>query len=394
MESIEHMVKRLCPDGIKQVRLGEVCKVLRGKRLTKKELFDDAQYKVFHGGLSPIGYYTEANRPAQTVMVINVGASAGTVGFCDEEFWSSDGCFCLSHHDEVAHPKYLYYYLAGHQLSIQSKVRKAGIPTLDASAVKEIEIPLPPMEIQNRIVEILDKMTTLTAELEAELEARKQQYEYYRNKLLTFNKLSGGGIRQVTWKKISEIGTVMRGVSFQKKHFTAEGTPCIHYGQIYTQYAHHAYKTFSYVGDEISRSPRRAKTGALVMATTSENIEDVGKCIVWLGEEDVIVSNDACFIQHTLNPKYLGYLMQTELFSKYKKKVATGTKVIRINADAVADFVIPVPTMDEQERIVSILDRFEALTTDLQIGLPAEIEARRQQYEYYRNKLLTFNQTA
>ena len=198
----------------------------------------------------------------------------------------------------------------------------------------------------------------------------------------------------VEWKKISEIGTVMRGTSFQKKHFTDEGTPCIHYGQIYTQYAHHVYETISFVGDEISRSPRRAKTGALVMATTSENIDDVGKCIVWLGEEDVIVSNDACFIQHTLSPKYLGYLLQTESFSTYKKKVATGTKVIRINADAVADFVIPVPSMEEQERIVSILDRFEALTTDLQISLPAEIKARRQQYEYYRNKLLTFDQVA
>ena len=127
------------------------------------------------------------------------------------------------------------------------------------------------------------------------------------------------------------------------------------------------------------------------MATTSENIEDVGKCIVWLGEKDIIVSNDACFIQHSLNPKYLGYLLQTDYFNAYKKKVATGTKVIRINADAVADFVIPVPSMPEQQRIVSILDRFEALTTDLQSGLPAEIEARRQQYEYYRNKLLTFD---
>lgn len=207
-------------------------------------------------------------------------------------------------------------------------------------------------------------------------------------------KLGGGKIRQVAWKKISEIGTVIRGTSFQKKHFTDEGTPCIHYGQIYTQYANHVYETISFVGEEISRSPRRAKTGALVMATTSENIDDVGKCIVWLGEEDVIVSNDACFIQHTLNPKYLGYLLQTESFSTYKKKVATGTKVIRINADAVADFVIPVPSMEEQERIVSILDRFEALTTDLQSGLPAEIEARRQQYEYYRNKLLTFDKVA
>ena len=186
----------------------------------------------------------------------------------------------------------------------------------------------------------------------------------------------------------------MRGTSFQKKHFTDEGTPCIHYGQIYTQYAHHIYKTISFVGEEISRSPRRAKTGALVMATTSENIDDVGKSVVWLGEEDIIVSNDACFIQHNLNPKYLGYLLQTESFSNYKKKVATGTKVIRINADAVGDFVIPIPSLEEQARIVSILDRFEVLTTDLQSGLPAEIEARRQQYEYYRNKLLTFDQAA
>ena len=124
------------------------------------------------------------------------------------------------------------------------------------------------------------------------------------------------------------------------------------------------------------------------MATTSENIEDVGKCIVWLGKEDVIVSNDACFIQHTLNPKYLGYLLQTESFNAYKKKVATGTKVIRINADAVADFVIPVPPLEIQSRIVEVLDKMTTLTAELE----AELEARKQQYEYYRNKLLIFNE--
>lgn len=196
----------------------------------------------------------------------------------------------------------------------------------------------------------------------------------------------------VEWKKISEIGTVMRGTSFQKKHFTDEGTPCIHYGQIYTQYAHHVYETFSFVGEEISRSPRRAKTGALIMATTSENIEDVGKCIVWLGEKDIIVSNDACFIQHSLNPKYLGYLLQTDYFNAYKKKVATGTKVIRINADAVADFVIPVPPLEIQSRIVEVLDKMATLTAELEAELKAELEARKQQYEYYRGKLLTFNE--
>ena len=396
MESIEQMIKRLCPNGIEYSKLGEVCDIKTGKGITKKDAENAGDYPIISGGVTPMGYFHLFNREPNVVTVSRVGANAGWVGYMTEKFYLNDKCFSVipnAGNVNKINPKYLYYYLKQNESILTFLQSEGGVPTINTQKVGSIDLPLPPMEVQNRIVEVLDKMTTLTAEMEAELEARKQQYEYYRNKLLTFNEI-GGGIRQVTWKKISEIGTVMRGISFQKKHFTDEGTPCIHYGQIYTQYAHHAYETISFVGDEISRSPRRAKTGALVMATTSENIDDVGKCVVWLGEDDVIVSNDACFIQHTLNPKYLGYLLQTESFSTYKKKVATGTKVIRINADAVADFVIPVPSMEEQERIVSILDRFEALTTDLQIGLPAEIEARRQQYEYYRNKLLTFDQAA
>lgn len=396
MESIEQMIKRLCPSGIEYSKLGEVCEIKTGKGITKKDAENSGDFPIISGGVTPMGYFHLFNREANVVTVSRVGANAGWVGYMTKKFYLNDKCFSVipkgTGFNKIS-PKYLYYYLKQNEQILISLQSEGGVPTINTQKVGSIDLPIPPLEIQNRIVEVLDKMTTLTAELEAELEARKQQYEYYRNKLLTFNN-NGGGIRQVAWKKISEIGTVMRGTSFQKKHFTDEGTPCIHYGQIYTQYAHHVYKTISFVGEEISRSPRRAKTGALVMATTSENIDDVGKSVVWLGEEDIIVSNDACFIQHNLNPKYLGYLLQTESFSNYKKKVATGTKVIRINADAVADFVIPVPSLEEQAHIVSILDRFEALTTDLQSGLPAEIEARRQQYEYYRNKLLTFEKTA
>ena len=393
MGCIKDMINRLCPDGVKRIKLTDCLEYEQPTmyQRSSKDYLDKGTPVLTAGQTFILGYTDETNgvyHASKEQPVIIFDDFTTSFHWVDFDFKvKSSAMKMLTPCNEEANFRFIYYAMKCIKYETLEHSRQW------ISTYSQFEIPLPPMEIQNRIVEVLDKMTTLTAELEAELEARKQQYEYYRNKLLTFNEI-GGGVRHVTWKKISEIGTVMRGTSFQKKHFTDEGTPCIHYGQIYTQYAHHAYETISFVGDEISRSPRRAKTGALVMATTSENIDDVGKCIVWLGEEDVIVSNDACFIQHTLNPKYLGYLLQTESFSTYKKKVATGTKVIRINADAVADFVIPVPSMEEQERIVSILDRFEALTTDLQIGLPAGIEARRQEYEYYRNKLLTFDQAA
>ena len=200
--------------------------------------------------------------------------------------------------------------------------------------------------------------------------------------------------KEVEWKKINEIGTIYRGFAYSKKDFTETGTPCIHYGQIYTRYGTFANKTFTYVSEELANGKRLAKKGDLVMAVTSENMEDVGKCLAWLGEDDILVSNHACFIRHSLNPKYLAYFLQTSYFFNYKKKISKGVKVIDLDLNMFGDMLIPVPSMEEQERIVSILDRFEALTTDLQIGLPAEIEARRQQYEYYRNKLLTFDQAA
>ena len=368
MESIEQMIKRLCPKGVEYVKLGEVCDVLRGKRLTKKELFDDAQYKVFHGGLSPIGYYTKANRQAQTVMVINVGASAGTVGFCEEDFWSSDGCFCLSHNDSVIHPKYLYYYLAKHQISIQSRVRKAGIPTLDAGAVMDILIPLPPLEIQSRIVEVLDKMTTLTSELEAELKAeletRKQQYEYYRNKLLTFSEF-GEGNRLVTWKKISEI--CVKVYSGRNKSKTEQGL-------------YPVYGSTGIIG--MCESPVYNKPQILVARVGA----NAGFVHLADGSYDVSDNTIIIDLSKEVNQKFVFYMLRNANLNKFAK----GGGQPLLTATQIKDFVIPVPSMEEQSRIVSILDRFEALTTDLQSGLPAEIEARRQQYEYYRNKLLTF----
>lgn len=134
--------------------LGEVTNVLRGRRLTREQLSNDKKFPVFHGGLDPLGYYDQNNRPANSVMIINVGASAGIVGFSDVDFWSSDGCYSIEHSEKLNN-KFLYYFLIGQQHFLQSRVRKAGIPTLDAPVIEKLQIPIPPLPIQQKIVGVI-----------------------------------------------------------------------------------------------------------------------------------------------------------------------------------------------------------------------------------------------
>ena len=128
------------------------------------------------------------------------------------------------------------------------------------------------------------------------------------------------------------------------------------------------------------------------MAVTSENVEDVCKCVAWIGDEDIAVSGHTAIIRHTQNPKYLAYYFHTAKFAKQKEHLAHGTKVIEVTPDKLNDIVIPIPSLEEQERIVKLLDHFDMLVNDISEGLPAEIEARQKQYEYYRDKLLTFKE--
>lgn len=186
------------------------------------------------------------------------------------------------------------------------------------------------------------------------------------------------------------VGSFVRGSGLQKKDFTEVGVGCIHYGQIYTYYGTYADETLTFVSNDFARKTRKAQSGDLVIATTSENDEDVCKAVAWLGNEEIAVSNDACIYKHNLNPKFVSYFFQTEQFQKQKRQYITGAKVRRVNADNLAKILIPVPSLAEQARIVAILDKFDTLTSSLTEGLPREIQLRQQQYEYYRDLLLSF----
>lgn len=197
MSKLKELIQKLCPNGVEYKTIKETVGLNRGKRLTKSELLEESnpefKYAVYHGSKdTPLGFYNNFNAPKGTTIVVNTGGIGG-VKYIDKNFWCSDGSFWLGKTNDI-NGKYLYYCLSGYEDYFYSKKRIGGVPTIDKSVVENFSIPVPPLEVQEEIVRILDKFTTLEAELEAELDCRKRQYEYYRNKLLSFsmlNKLGG-----------------------------------------------------------------------------------------------------------------------------------------------------------------------------------------------------------
>ena len=193
----------------------------------------------------------------------------------------------------------------------------------------------------------------------------------------------------VEYKTLGEIASISRGGNFQKKHYVSNGVPCIHYGQIYTKYNLFVNETDSYIDSEVAKKQKFAEPGDIIMAVTSENVEDVCKSIAWLGNDRIAVSGHTAIIHHNQNPKYLVYYLSSQMFQDQKRKIAHGTKVIEVSPAKLNEVKVAVPPLEIQREIVHILDSFTLLTVELTEKLTAELTARRKQYEFYRDKLLT-----
>ncbi|MFJ2601064.1 restriction endonuclease subunit S [Pantoea agglomerans] len=198
----------------------------------------------------------------------------------------------------------------------------------------------------------------------------------------------------VEWMSLGDIGNFIRGNGLQKKDFVESGFPAIHYGQIYTRYGLSADKTFTYVSPELANKLRKAQKNDLLLATTSENDEDVVKPLAWLGDKTAI-SGDMMLFRHKQNVKYLAHFFQSEIFQTQKMKYITGAKVRRVSSGDLAKITIPIPCPNNPEKslaiqseIVRVLDKFTAITAEL----TAELTVRKKQYVYYRDQLLSFEE--
>lgn len=417
MSRLQDLIQRLCPEGVEFKPLGNVSTIKRGVRVVKQELEGIGEIPVYQNSLKALGFYSKSNVPAYKSFVIAAGA-AGDIGFSDVPFWAADDCFVIIPCNGI-NDKYVYYCLQNNQSALRAQVRKASIPRLSRSVVEKLIIPVPPMEVQEEIVRILDTFSAHAAELQAELQARKEQYEYYRNLLLTFNPCACGcgtdGEQEikgaahgeftpphwlmnvnVEWRTMEEIGKFFGGLTGKSKSdFTDGNARFISYMNVYSNIAVNQ-TTDEFVHISENEKQNKIEFGDALFTGSSETPNECGmSAVVTKPPTEPLYLNSFCFgfrldNKEMFAPDFLKHLLRSASIRKQIAKTANGVTRFNVSKTLFAKILLPIPEYELQIKIANILDRFEALVNDLTQGLPAEIAGVRERYEYYRDKLLTF----
>lgn len=370
MNTIKQLIEKYCPDGVEYKKLGEVCTFQRGTSLTSKNAIE-GDIPVISGGQKPAFYHNVANREANSITVAGSGAYAGYVSFWNKPIFAAD-CFTVNPDCSILLIKYVYHYLLNIQEKIYGTKKGAGVPHVHGKDIAKFLIPVPPLPVQHEIVRILDNFTSLETELEAELKARRKQYEYYRDQLLSFKHLSGG-TDEVEWKTLPQIS----------QNLDSKRKPIKSSRRVAGMYPYYgASGIVDYVEDYIFDGDFLlvSEDGANLLARTSKIAFSIsGKN--WVNNHAHVLSfNDA------VRRKFVEFYIENLDLSRY---ISAGAQP-KPTKDKLNSIPIPQPPYEKQQEIVSILDRFENLVNDISTGLPAEIAARHQQYEYYRDQLLSF----
>lgn len=386
MSRLDELIKELCPNGVEYKTVGDLANISRGRVMSKDYIAENAgDYPVYSsqtendGELGKISTY---DFEGEYLTWTTDGANAGSVFYRNGKFSVTNVCGLIDCNDNEVLTRYMYHYLSKNSKSYVSS--GMGNPKLMSNVMARIKVAVPPLEVQREIVRILDSFTLLTAELTAELTARKKQYEYYRDELLK----PKADIPLVTLKEIAT--DIYRGSGIKRDQVTEEGIPCVRYGEIYTTYNTWFDNCVSHTKIEYVSSPKYFEHGDILFAITGESVEDIAKSVAYVGHERCLAGGDIVVLKHKQNPRYLAHVLATQQAREQKSKGKVKSKVVHSNVPSIEQITIPLPPLDIQKRYADVLDNFEKICTDLNIGLPAEIEARQKQYEYYRDKVLNF----
>ena len=356
-----------CP--VEWKELGEVCSVNKGKQLNKNLLIDDGLYPAYNGGQTYSGRTNDYNVEANTIIVSQGGASAGFVNFVETKFWANAHCYYILPDETQVKNRFVYHFLKMNQKYLMDFQHGAGIPALKSDKLTKLLIPVPPIKIQDKIVQILDKFTNYVTELTSELTSRKKQYSFYRDKLLLFE----DDVYQVEWKTLGEVAENLDNM----RKPVAKGGRSL---GIYPYYGASGIvdyvDSFIFDGDYLLISEDGAN---LVARKTPIAFSISGK--TWVNNHAHVLKFD-----NIINQKFVNYYLNYLDLSPY----ITGAAQPKLNQQNLNNIKIPYPSLETQSRIVQVLDNFDMVCNDLNIGLPKEIELRQKQYEYFRENLLTF----
>lgn len=371
MSKINDLIKKLCPNGVEYKRIKDICIILKKGTLKTTDLLESG-YPVINSGRNLYGYYNQYNNDGNAFTVAARGEYAGYINYFSDKFWAGGLCYPYkSKSEELFNTKFIYYCLKNIEKIIRREIVSDGsIPALNKGNLDLITIPIPPIDVQKEIVQILDKF----GELEAELEARKSQYEFWRGKMLDDSnglivKLSDVSIYskdRIPFSELNENNYVGVDNLLQNK-----------LGKKISNHVPKSENFIKFIGEDILIG----------------NIRPYLKKI-WFSDCVGGTNGDVLAIRvkdkNILNPKYLFYVLSSDKFFEYDNSKSKGAKMPRGDKKLIMNYEFYLPDIEKQEAIVKILDNFEFLTNCFVVGIPAEIKLRRQQYEYYRNKLLSF----
>lgn len=379
MSNLKRTVQELCPNGVEYKELQEILTIKNG---SDYKGFGEGDIPVYGSG--GIMTYIDTFAFDKPSVLIPRKGSIDKLYYVDTPFWNVDTIFYTDIDTTKAIPRYVYHCLLREHLEQYNTA--GGVPSLTQKVLNKIKIPVPPIEVQREIVRILDNFTELTQELTQELTLRKKQYEYYRDILLSFGIVHGGGASECEWRtiKLGDVGKISMCKRIMKSETSPNGEiPFYKIGTFGGQpNAFISRQTFEKYKSQYS-FPKKGDILISAAGTIGRTVVYDGEPAYYQDSNIVWINNDETLVLNN----YLHYVYQLSPWH-----ISTGGTIARLYNDNIANAKINIPSLKEQERIVSILDRFDKLCNDISEGLPAEIEARRKQYEYYRDKLLSFKE--